>query len=352
MLSLRVQRLKDMSIPVGTGWLLGSCMEARGKQDVWLRSKPEVLAALREEAIVQSAESSNRIEGVTVDAGRLRPLLLKREPPRDRPEEELAGYRKALDWIFSRKRSVPVSPVLILKLHEMAQGGTTGDAGEWKKRDNEVVEFLPNGERRVRFVATPAREAPKAVEMLCRNYRQACDMTDFPPLLAVATFVFDLLCIHPFRDGNGRVSRLATTLLLDQHGFSVARYVSLERLVEEDKGEYYRVLAECSAGWHQGTNEVVPWWNYFLSTLRQAYRRLERRVESADARPAKSDLVRRLVLSQVGPFSLAEIAALSPATSRHLVKKVLAELRDSGNIRLTGKGRSAIWEVVTAKSRR
>lgn len=346
MLSLDPEKLAEMSIPLGTGWLLGTCMEARGKQDLWIRQKPEVLEALREQAIIQSVESSNRIEGVTIPTDRLRPVILGKAKPRDRSEEELAGYMQALDWIFSRKRRVSVTPAVILRLHTFAQGGVSGDAGEWKKRDNEIIEILPDGERKIRFVPTSARDTPKIVEALCRNYRDACDEERVPPLLTVATFVFDLLCIHPFRDGNGRVSRLATTLLLQEHGFQVARYISLERFVEESKENYYGVLAECSQGWHEGKNEIVPWWNYFLSVLRSAYKEFERQMESTEARPAKSDLVRQTVLAQVEQFTLGDLAAQLPAASPQLIKKVLAELKKRGKVHLVGRGRGARWEVI------
>ena len=346
MLSLDQKKLAEILIPVGTGWLLGSCMEARGKQDLWMRQKPEVLEVLREQAIIQSVESSNRIEGVTIPADRLRPVVLGKAKPRDRSEEELAGYRQALDWIFSRKRQVSIIPKVIQRLHAFAQGGFSGDAGEWKKRDNEIIEILPNGERRIRFVPTSAKDTPKIMDALCRNYREACDDQRVPPLLIVATFVFDFLCIHPFRDGNGRVSRLATTLLLQSHGFQVARYVSLERLVEQSKEEYYGVLAECSQGWHEGKNAVVPWWNYFLSVLRLAYKEFERQVESTEARPAKSDLVRQTVLAQVEQFTLGDLAAQLPSASTQLIKKILAELKKQGKIRLVGRGRGARWEII------
>jgi Fic family protein len=320
-------------------------MEARGKQDLWIRQKPEVLAVLREQAIIQSAESSNRIEGVTVEANRLRPLVIGRAKPRDRSEEELAGYRAALDWVFARKNPVSVTPAVIRRLHALAHGGSSGDAGEWKKRDNEVIEILPNGERGIRFVPVPAKETPAAVEMLCHRYRVATDEERLPPLLIVATFIFDLLCIHPFRDGNGRVSRLVTSLLLQAHGFQVIRYISLERIVEESKEDYYRILKLCSQGWHEGKSEILPWWNYFLSTLRRAYKEFESQVESVEARPAKSDLVRRTVLGQVEPFTLADMAAQLPSASPQLIKKVLAEMKNAGQVRLAGRGRGARWEI-------
>jgi len=346
LLSLDPKKLAELSIPVGTAWLLGSCMEARGKQDLWLRQKPEVLEVLREQAIIQSVESSNRIEGVTIPADRLRPVVLGKVKPRDRSEEELAGYRQAMDWIFSRKRKVSVIPAVIQRLHTLAQGGFSGDAGEWKKRDNEIIEILPNGERKIRFVPTSAKDTPKTMDALCRNYREACDDQHLPPLLNVATFVFDLLCIHPFRDGNGRVSRLATTLLLQAHGFQVTRYVSLERLIEQSKEDYYGVLAECSQGWHEGKNDLLPWWNYFLSTFRRAYKEFERQMESTEARPAKSDLVRQTVLAQVEQFTLGDLVAQLPSASTQLIKKILAELKKQGKIRLVGRGRGARWEII------
>jgi len=346
MLILDLSRLSGATLPLVTGWLLGSCMEARGKQDLWARQKPEVLQILREQAIIQSVESSNRIEGVTVQPDRLRPIVLGNASPRDRSEEELAGYRRALDWIFSLGSTVSITPEVMKRLHAMAQGGFSGDAGEWKKRNNEIIEILPTGERRVRFVPTSAEEIPKIMESLCLNYREALDAENIPSLLIIATFVFDLLCIHPFRDGNGRVSRLATTLLLQTHGFQVARYISLERLVEETKEEYYSVLRSCSQEWHEGTSEIIPWWNYFLSTLRRAYKEFERQVESVAAHSAKSDLVRQTVLSQVEEFTLADLSAQLPSTSPQLIKKVLGELKKAGKVRLIGKGRGARWEVV------
>jgi Fic family protein len=347
MISLDPKKLTEISIPIGTSWLLGTCTEARGKQELWVRQKPEALKTLHEQAIIQSVESSNRIEGVTIPANRLRPIVMKKDKPRDRPEEELAGYRKALDWIFSRKHNVSIIPATIQKLHALAQGGFTGDAGKWKKKNNEIIEILPNGERKIRFVPTSAKDTPKTVEVLCRNYRDAIHDEQIPPLLTIATFVFDLLSIHPFRDGNGRVCRLMTTLLLQSHDFQVSRYVSLERLVEQSKEEYYDILTRCSQGWHEGKNEIVPWWNYFLSMIRQAYKEFEQQVEMAESRPAKSEMVRQAILAQVEQFTLADLSSQLPSVSIQLVKKVLSQLKKQNKLRLTGRGRGALWEIIS-----
>ena len=346
MLSLNPDRFDTVTIPLGTSWLLGACMEARGKQDLWMKQKPEVLAALREQAIIQSAESSNRIEGVTVAPSRLRPIVLGGVRPRDRSEEELAGYRRALNWIFRLKEVQSINPTVIQRLHGLAQGGQSGDAGQWKQRDNEIVEVQPDGRRRIRFRPTPARDTPKMMVALCDAYRVVSAQERVPPLLSIATFVFDFLCVHPFRDGNGRVSRLLTTLRLREHGFVVVRYVSLERLVEERKDEYYAVLETCSRGWHEGANEIVPWWNFFLAVLRDGYRQFERQIESTRARPAKSEMVREAVMEQMGRFTLADLMLRLPGVSPQLIKKVLAELKRNGKVRLTGKGRGAEWDVT------
>jgi Fic family protein len=344
MINLTINRIEHISIPPSTAWLLGECMRARGMEEMWMRQKPEALEVLREQAMIQSAESSNRIEGVTVAADRLKPVVLGKSRPMDRPEEELYGYRKALDWIYSRKRPVALSVDVICKLHALAQGGMIGDAGQYKSRNNEIIEILPNGERRVRFVPTSAEETPRAVEILCEVYARTREKERIPILPLIATCIFDLLCIHPFRDGNGRVSRLLTTFLLIQEGFHVSRYISLERLVEDRRDEYYDVLARCSSGWHDGRNEIDGWWVFFLSIMRQAYTDFARNVENASSRSFKSDRLRRAVNDQVGPFTLSDILAAVPEASPQLAKTVLQAMKLEGSVNLKGRGRGAFWE--------
>lgn len=344
MLTLREETFDRAGLPVSSSWLLADCMEFRGKQDLWNRQRPEVLEALRQQAMIQSVESSNRIEGVTVSPDRLAPLAIGRARPRDRSEQELSGYRRTLDWIYSRKSAVPVEARTIRRLHSLSHAGA-GDAGEFKKRDNEIIEILPTGQRRVRFKPTPAKQTAKAVDDLCAAYDRLIAAGRVPPLLIVSTMVFDFLCIHPFRDGNGRVSRLLTTMLLLRHGFSVSRYVSLERVVEESKEDYYHVLGDCSQGWREGHSPILPWWNYFLAVLRRAYLEFSDKVESCAGLPPKTELARRLILSQVGEFTLAEVLAQLPGVSVQLLKKVLAEMKAAGQLSLTGRGRGARWRV-------
>ena len=346
MLTLENNKLSNISIPVSTAWLLGSCMEARGKQDLWIAQQPEVIEVLKEQAIIQSVESSNRIEGVIIKQERLRPIIIGKVKPRNRSEEELSGYKKALDWIYSRKREVILTPDVIKKLHELAQGGFSGDAGKWKQKSNEIIEIMPNGEKRIRFVPTSASETPNAVYNLCKNYQDACHKEQVPELLIIASFIFDLLCIDPFRHGNGRVSRLVTTLMLKSKNYDVVKYISLERLIEDNKVEYYETLERCSQGWHDGKNEIIPWWNFFLSNLRQAYKEFQQKVESTQSRIAKTEIVKQVILSQVEQFTLADLSKQLPSTSNQLIKKVLYELKKQEKVRLTGKGRGAIWQII------
>lgn len=344
MLTLREETFDQAALPLSTSWLLADCMEFRGKQDLWSRQRPEVLEALRQQAMIQSVESSNRIEGITVAPDRLTPLALGKARPRDRSEEELSGYRRALDWIYSRKSAVPIDSRTIRRLHALSHAGA-GDAGEFKSRDNEIIEILPDGQRRVRFQPTAARMTATAVDDLCAAYQRLITAQRVPPLLIVCTMVFDLLCIHPFRDGNGRVSRLLTTMLLLRHGFGAGRYVSLERLVEESKEDYYHALGQCSQGWHEGRNPILPWWNHFLSVLRRAYVEFSRQVEGSAGKPAKAELARRLIQSQVGDFTLADVQAQLPGISSQLLKKVLAQMKAAGQLSLVGRGRGAKWTV-------
>jgi Fic family protein len=182
------------------------------------------------------------------------------------------------------------------------------------------------------------------MNQLSHSYRHACSETNIPILLTLATFIFDFLCIHPFRDGNGRVSRLLTTLLLEQHDFIVSRFISLEKLIEESKEDYYQVLHQCSQGWHEGNNDVVPWLSYLLSILRKAYLDFARQVESSSPLPAKTELVRSAIEQRLGDFTLADIKAEVPASSTQLIKKVMSQMKKTGHLTMVGRGRGALWK--------
>src|SRR5262249_35505934 len=218
----------------------------------------------------------NRLEGRTVAPDRLAPLALETAAPRDRPEAEIRGYRLALDLIDTNVDELAVTPDLLHRLHRLIQEGA-GDTGEWKRVDNEIVELREGAPPLVRFRPVSAAETPAAVGALCPAYRHVLNQGQVPPPLADASLVLDFLCIHPFRDGNGRVSRLLTHLILCQHDYEVGRYISLERLIEETRADYYDVLHRSSESWHEGRHDLLPWLNYFLAILRRAYVELETR---------------------------------------------------------------------------
>jgi Fic family protein len=237
------------------------------------------LKSLQEAALVEGIESSNRIDGVTVEPQRLRLLVLGNDCPRDRSEEEILGYKNALSWIHGNHEKAPIEPKTLKHLHALAQEGTVGDAGQWKVSQNEIIELDPEGRLEIRFEPVEPALVPAAVEELCLAYNHSIDQLKITPLLAVACLVFDFLCIHPFREANGRVARLLTLLALYHHGHNVGRYISLERIVEQSKESYYEALQTSSIGWHDGSHDIMPWFHYFLSTIHTAYREFEERLE-------------------------------------------------------------------------
>jgi len=279
MMTFRGERLAETKLPPGTVWLLEKLAESKKKQSPYEKQLGRTLNSLQEIALIEGAESSNRIDGVTVDPKRLRPLVLGDASPRDRSEEEIIGYRNALRWIHQNHANVAIEPAVLRGLHSIAQEGTVGDAGQWKESQNEIVELDPEGRLEVRFQPVEPVLVSAAVEELCLAYKHSMDQSKIPPLLAVACLVFDFLCIHPFREANGRVSRLLTLLALYHHGHNVGRYISLERIVEQSKESYYEALQTSSVGWHDGSHDIMPWFHYFLSTIHTAYREFEERVE-------------------------------------------------------------------------
>jgi Fic family protein len=353
MMSFRGGRFENMPLRQSTLWLVGDVMEAKGRQDLYVRQSPQLLKALREIALIQSAESSNRIEGVTVARERLAPLVIGAAWPRDRSEEEVQGYRNALNLIHTKAPSLEISPDLVRELHGVIQKGA-GDAGQWKRVDNQIIETRRGQRPLVRFQPVSAALTPAAMQELCLSYRHTLDQRRAHPLVAVAALVLDFLCIHPFRDGNGRVGRLLFLLACYRQGLEVGRYISLERLVEESREDYYEDLRLSSQHWHEGRHDLLPWLNYVLAILRRAYFEFEQRAGQVKSqRGAKTELIESAVRSQVGPFSLSAIQGLCPGVSRDMVRRVLREMQSARKVECLSRGRSATWrkkEVMTLKS--
>jgi Fic family protein len=316
----------------------------QGKEDLYEQQSPELLETLRQVAIIQSTESSNRIEGVTVPADRFKELMARKTTPRDRPEQEVAGYRKVLDMIHTGHADMNVSPKLILRMHRDLYQFVPQEGGAWKTKDNRIVEQLPNGRTRLRFQPVSAVGTPQFVKDLCTAYDREIDAGRIDALLLIPAYVLDFLCIHPFADGNGRIARLLTLLLLYRSGFGVGRYVSLERVIEETKESYYTSLHESSQGWHEGEHDLMPWWSYWTGTILGAYREFSERVGTlTTARGAKSHMVAQAIERLPARFRISQIEEHCPGVSRETIRKVLNRMRKEGRVNCARRGPDAEW---------
>lgn len=336
------------AIPATTAWYLDSLAEFRGKQELYTRQSPQKLRVLREHALIESAVSSNRIEGVTVAPSRVQSVLVASKPLfRDRNEEEVRGYQNALKWIHEDPPRIPVNEATLKRLHATARG-QIWDAGQYKEKDGDTIERFADGQERVRFRPTSAQETPAAMERLIAIWNECHEERWAPPVVALAAFNLDFLCIHPFRDGNGRVSRLALLLQTDGAGMEVGRYISLERLIEENKARYYQTLEQCSIGWHEGKHDPWPFINYILSILKLAYQEFAERLgQVAEPKGAKAELVRNAVGRRHGEFRLSDIEQDCPAVGRDWIRAVLAEMKKAGELQCRGRGVGARWKRAT-----
>jgi Fic family protein len=329
-------------VPTSTVWYLTDLAEAKGRQQLFTRQSPQRLKALREHAMIESAVASNRIEGVEIEPSRVRAVVLGSPAPRDRNEEEVRGYRDALRLIHSSSDELAVSEGTLRELHRISRGDR-GDAGEYKTRDIDIIETAPDGRSRVRFKTVSARSTRKAMRDLIAAW-DSLEGAPVPALVAVAALNLDFLCVHPFRDGNGRVSRLLLLLQCYHAGMEVGRYVSIERIIERNKERYYETLEESSRGWHEGRHDPWPYINYLLYVLKEAYRELERRVgETAARRGEKSETIIAAVDRTTAPFTIAELQRECPGVSIDMLRHVLSTLKADRRVECLGKGRSARW---------
>lgn len=343
--TLRLFTAKDLSIPASTSWYLADLGEFRGKQKLYTQQSPQRLKTLREHALIESAVSSNRIEGVSVDPSRVRDVLVAQKPLfRDRDEEEVRGYRDALKLIHEGAARMPVSEATIRDLHRLARG-QIWDAGQYKEKDSDIIERYPDGRERVRFRPVSAAGTLTAMAGLVADWQHCLDERWVHPLIAMAAFNLDFLCIHPFRDGNGRVSRLALLLQCYQLGYEVGHYISLERLIEENKERYYETLEQSSQGWHEGRHDPWPYINYVLSILKMAYREFAERVGEVKApRGSKTDLVLAAINRFADEFTVSQLEQACPGVSRDMIRRVLRERQSANVIECQGRGPAAWWK--------
>ncbi len=339
------------SVPATTSWYLADLGEARGKQELFTRQSPQKLKVLREHALIESAVSSNRIEGVEVDQKRIGTIVFGRSHLRDRNEEEVRGYRDALKRIHELGAKLPLSEATIRDLHRLSRGGQ-GDAGRYKQKDSDIIEKLPDGRVRVRFKTVSAAKTAACLKETIRLCNEQLTARQVHPLILLAATNLDFLCIHPFRDGNGRVSRLLLLLQCYHLSFEVGRYVSLERVIEENKERYYETLEESSQGWHDVRHDPWPYINYVLFILKTAYREFEERAGQVKSpRGAKTALVEAAIAAFPGEFSLSDLERACPGVSRDMIRRVLRDLQKAKRIVCLGRGPGAIWrkEGITLK---
>ncbi len=322
--------------------------EFQGKQALFAERLPEVLRTMRKVAQVESVESSNRIEGIEAPRRRIQGLVNQRTDPANRSEQEIAGYRDALALVHESAADMDVSANVVRQLHTVMHRYLPQPGGRWKMVDNEIVERDATGALRVRFKPVPAVATPQAMDDLAAGVRRALQAEQRPGLVVAPLAVLDFLCIHPFTDGNGRVSRLLTLLLLYRLGHQVGRFISLERITEESKETYYEALEKSSQRWHEGRHDPHPWLDYFWGVLLRAYGEFTERVGSLNrGSGSKAALVREAVARMVGPFALADLQVQCPGASLPTIKRELAAMRDEGLVLLDGRGRGARWRRVS-----
>lgn len=336
--------LNNLTFSLDELTILKTIGEFKGKQALYYEQTPEALASLQKASMIESSESSNRIEGVVAPHYRIEKLVLKNIEPKNRSEQEIAGYRDALSLIHESSEHMPFSVNVILQLHSMLYRFHAAKGGHWKLTDNEIIEKLPDGTKRIRFKPTSAASTPQAMQNLTDGFKQAKENDDLESLVIIPLAILDFLCIHPFRDGNGRAARLITLLLLYHFNYQVGKYISLERIIEESKETYYESLAASSIGWHEGNHDSHPWLNYFWGMLLAAYREFEERVGTIKkGKGFKTEQIILAVEQKIGAFSIADIEKACPGVSREMIRKILRELRDKGKIKAIGVGRGAKW---------
>ena len=315
--------------------------EYKGQQNLFIEAQKDVFSDLLEIAKIQSTKASNLIEGIVTTDERLKKIMMNKTTPSGRSEREITGYRDVLTTIHENYDFIPISSSMILQLHrDLYRFSNKAIGGTFKSSDNVITEELPDGTSRVRFQPIPAWETPNAIETLCDAWQDAIKDMELDPLILTPMFILDFLCIHPFEDGNGRMSRLLTLLLLYRSGYIVGKYISIEKLIADSKESYYEALKESSAGWHEGENDYMPFVRYMLGVIIAAYRDFVSRVELLTTKGfSKPDRVREFVRNTPGRTTKADIMRQCPDISQKTVERALKEMLENNDILKIGGGR-------------
>ena len=327
--------IKDQKWDSETLGLIAAIYKEAGKQELFLKQHPEELEK------VQSTEASNAIEGIVTTNTRIRQLVEEKTTPRNRDEQEIAGYRDVLNVIHDSFDTIPITQNYILQLHKMLYSHMNNPlAGQTKTVQNYISATYPNGHVETLFTSLAPYETPEAMDKICEEYNRVIGNMELEPLIAIPIFIHDFLCIHPFNDGNGRMSRLLTTLLLYRSGFYVSKYISLEAKIAKNKDLYYNALAESQIGWHEGTEDVVPFIKYILGTILAAYKDFEDRMELVETKLPALEMVKRASENKIGRFNKQDIRELCPTLSDSSIEGALRKLVASGELQREGKGKN------------
>lgn len=324
--------------------LIAAIYKEAGKQEMYLKQRPEELEKLVEIAKVQSTEASNAIEGIVTTSTRIRQLVEEKTAPRNRDEQEIAGYRDALNIIHENFDAIPITRNYILQLHKILYSHMNNPmAGQTKSVQNYISATYPNGHTETLFTPLAPFETPEALERICDEYNRVIGNMEAEPLIVIPIFIHDFLCIHPFNDGNGRMSRLLTTLLLYRNGFYVGKYISLEAKIAKNKDLYYAALRQAQEGWHEGTEDAVPFIKYLLGIILSAYRDFEDRFSLVEHKKPALETVRQATLNKIGRFSKRDIRELCPALSVSSIEGALRKLVASGELKREGNGKNTCY---------
>lgn len=324
--------------------LIAAIYKYAGKQELYLKQRPDELEKLVEIAKIQSTESSNAIEGIVTTNTRIKQLVEESTTPKNRDEEEIAGYRDVLNIIHESFDAIPITKNYILQLHKILYSHMNNPiAGQTKTMQNYISATYPDGHTEVFFTPMAPFETPKALEKICEEYNRVIGNLEVEPLIAIPVFIHDFLCIHPFNDGNGRMSRLLTTLLLYRSGFYVGKYISLEAKIAKNKDLYYEALGKAQKGWHEGEEDVVPFIKYLLGTILAAYKDFEDRFEIIGEKLPALEMVRKATKNKIGKFSKQDIRELCPSLSISSIEGSLRTLVKEGELMRGGSGKATYY---------
>lgn len=324
--------------------LIAAIYKEAGKQEMYLKQRLKELEKLVEIAKVQSTEASNAIEGIVTTSTRIKQLVEEKTTPKNRDEQEIAGYRDVLNIIHQSFDAIPVTQNYILQLHKILYSHMNNPlAGRTKSVQNYISATYPDGHVETLFTPLAPYDTPEALDRICEEYNRVIGNMEVEPLIAIPIFIHDFLCIHPFNDGNGRMSRLLTTLLLYRNGFYVGKYISLEAKIAKNKDLYYDALGQAQIGWHEGTEDAVPFIKYLLGTVLAAYKDFEERFELVETKLSALETVRRATLNKIGRFTKQDIRELCPSLSISSIEGSLRKLVASGELRREGSGKNTCY---------